>query len=90
MNTLFNKVLGENEQYAVYFYLKDKGTFGATLYIYIYVLKKNVYVIFFSLQVIKCGGKRQHVRVTEKYEDALLCTLQMQEEPHDAYNPWKL
>ena len=32
MNMLFNKVLGENEQYAIYFYLKAKGTFWPTLY----------------------------------------------------------
>ena len=31
MNTLFNKVLGANEQYAIYFYLKAKGTFWPTL-----------------------------------------------------------
>ena len=30
MNTLFNKVLGENEKCAFYFYLKTEGTFWPT------------------------------------------------------------
>ena len=30
VNTLFNKVLGENEKYIFYFYLKTKGTFCLT------------------------------------------------------------
>ena len=29
---LFNKVLGENEKYVFYFYLKAKGTFWLTQY----------------------------------------------------------
>ena len=33
MNTLFNKVLGENEKCVFYFYLKAKGTFSPTEYI---------------------------------------------------------
>ena len=31
VNTLFNKVLGENEKYVFYFYLNIKGTFGTFL-----------------------------------------------------------
>ena len=31
MNTLFNKVLGENEKCVFYFYLNIKGTFGTFL-----------------------------------------------------------
>ena len=30
--TLFNKVLGENENYAFHFYLKTEGTFWSTQY----------------------------------------------------------
>ena len=33
MNMLFNKVVGENEKYVLYFYLKTKRTFWATQYI---------------------------------------------------------
>ena len=32
VNTLFNKVLGENEKYVFYFYLKTEGTFWQTQY----------------------------------------------------------
>ena len=32
MNRLFNKVLGENEKYVFYFYLKTEGTFWPTQY----------------------------------------------------------
>ena len=34
VNTLFNKVLGENEKCVFYFYLKTEGTFWPTLSIY--------------------------------------------------------
>ena len=33
VNTLFNKVLGENEQCVFYFYIKTEGTFWPTQYI---------------------------------------------------------
>ena len=36
-NTLFNKVLGENEKCVFYFYLKTKGTFWLTQYLYLYL-----------------------------------------------------
>ena len=32
VNTLFNKVLGENEKCVFYFYLKAEGTFWSTQY----------------------------------------------------------
>ena len=32
MTMLFNKILGENEKYVSYFYLKAKGTFWPTQY----------------------------------------------------------
>ena len=32
-NTLFNKVLGENEKFVFYFCLKTEGNFGVTHYI---------------------------------------------------------
>ena len=37
VNTLFNKVLGENEKCVYYFYLKTKGTFWPTQYLYCFL-----------------------------------------------------
>ena len=33
VNTLFKNVLGENEKYVFYFYLKTEGTFWLTQYL---------------------------------------------------------
>ena len=35
VNTLFNKVLGENEKQVFYFYLKTEGIFGPTQYMHL-------------------------------------------------------
>ena len=52
---LFNKVLGENEKCAFYFYLKTEGTFWPTQYLLflIYFLNKFIYFILFILGCIR-------------------------------------
>ena len=48
MNTLFNKVLGENEEYVFYFYLKTEGTFWPTQYLKVHLChNKDQYFIPF-------------------------------------------
>ena len=43
VNTLFNKVLGENEKCAFYFYFKTERTFWPTQYIHKVVLSPRLF-----------------------------------------------
>ena len=47
VNTLFNKILGENEKLVFYLYLKTEGTFWSTQYYFDYLCSADSCVFLF-------------------------------------------
>ena len=64
VNTLFNKVLGHNEQFVFYFYLKTNGTFLPTQYIIAIQLNEGNPCRGDGIEAARCSKKGSYVEST--------------------------